>query len=113
MVEQIVALCKELGAGAEQDVLLRPLARAACEQLRACLKEGVAVEDCGDAFALACAMTAMGVLQEATGENAVTAFTAGEVTIRREGSCALARSARKLLAPWMKDSAFCFLEVPG
>ena len=113
MVEQIVALCRQLGAGEEQDVLLLPLAQAACTQLKAGLKDGISPEDCGDAFPMACAMAAMGALQEMTGENAVTSFTAGEVTIRRENSTALARGARTLLAPWMKDGGFCFLEVLG
>ena len=113
MQEQIVALCRQLGAGEEQDVLLLPLAQAAYIQLSAGLKEGVAPEDCGEAFPMACAMAAMGVLREITGENAVSSFTAGEVTIRRELSTCLARSARSLLAPWMRDGGFCFLEVPG
>lgn len=113
MVEQIVALCRQLGAGEEQDTLLLPLAEAAYLQMKAGLKDGFAPEDCGDAFPLACAMAAMGTLRELTGENAVTAFSAGEVTIRREISTAMARSARKLLAPWMKDAAFCFQEVEG
>lgn len=113
MTERIAALCRQLGAEEEREALLLPLAEAACVQLKAGLKEGVVPEDCGEAFPLACAMVVMGVLRELTGENEVTAFTAGEVTIRKEASTVLARSARKLLAPWMRDAAFCVLEAAG
>lgn len=113
MEEQIVALCRQLGAGEDRDALLLPLARAALEQMRQSLRKGVEPEDCGDVFPLACAMAALGALQEMTGEDRVTAFTAGEVTIRRESSTALARSARKLLSPWTADEGFCFREVRG
>lgn len=113
MVEQIVALCKQLGAGDDRDALLRPLAQGAFEQLRAGLRPGVTPEDCGEIFSLACAMTVMGALQEVTGEGRVTAFTAGEVTIRTEGACQSARAARRLLAPWMEDEGFCVRGVRG
>ena len=113
MVEQIVAMCRQLGAGEDRDALLRPLAAAAYEQMRLSLRAGVSETDCGSVFPLACAMTVMDTLQEMTGEDRVTSFTAGEVTIRREGTSPLARSARKLLAPWIADEGFCFLEVRG
>ena len=113
MVEQIVALCRQLGAGAEQDELLQPLALAACEQLKRKLRAGVSESDCGEVFPLAAALLVMETLGEMTGDSRVTAFTAGEVTIRREGTSELGRMAHKLLAPWAADEGFCFLEVRG
>ena len=113
MVEQIAALCKQLGAGDDWDVLLRPLAQGAMEQLRAGLRPGVTPEDCGELFPLACAMAVMGTLQELDGEDRVTSFTAGEVTIRTEGPCRSARAARRLLSPWMGDEGFCVRGVRG
>ena len=113
MVEQIVALCKQLGEGDDRDALLRPLAQGALEQLSGGLRPGVSVEDCGELFPLACAMTVMGTLQEVTGEGRITAFTAGEVTIRTEGPGQSARVARRLLAPWMGDEGFCVRGVRG
>ena len=113
MLEQIVALCKQLGAGDDRDALLRPLAVGAYEQLRAGLRPGVSPADCGEVFPLACAMAVMGALQELTGEGQITAFTAGEVTIRTDGPGQSARMARKLLSPWMGDEGFCVLGVDG
>lgn len=113
MTEQIVALCKQLGAGDDRDALLRPLAQGAYEQLSAGLRPGVTPEDCGEIFPLACAMTVMGALQELTGEDRITAFTAGEVTIRTEGPGQNVRMARRLLSPWMEDEGFCVRGVEG
>ena len=113
MTEQIVALCKQLGAGDDRDALLRPLAQGAYEQLSAGLRPGITPEDCGEIFPLACAMAVMGILQEVTGEDRITAFTAGEVTIRTDGPGKSARVARRLLSPWMGDEGFCVREVRG
>ena len=113
MTEQIVALCKQLGAGDDRDALLRPLAQGAYKQLSAGLRPGITPEDCGELFPLACAMSVMGVLQEITGEGQITALTAGEVTIRTEGPGQNARVARRLLAPWMGDEGFCVQGVDG
>ena len=113
MVEQIAALCRQLGAGEEYDGLLRPLALAALEQFRAGLRPGLTPEDCAEVFPLACALAVMGTLQEITGEDRLTAFTAGDVTIRTEGSCQNARAARRLLSPWMGDEGFCVRGVRG
>ena len=113
MTEQIVALCKQLGAGDDRDALLHPLAQGAYEQLSAGLRPGVTPEDCGEIFTLACAMAVMGALQELTGEDRITAFSAGEVTIRTEGPGQNARMARRLLSPWMEDEGFCVRGVEG
>ena len=111
MVEQIVALCRELGG--EENTLLVPLAHAVQEDLCRRLKPGLTPEDCAEVFPLACALAVMGTLQEITGEDRLTAFTAGEVTIRTEGACQSARAARRLLSPWMGDEGFCVRGVRG
>lgn len=113
MVGQTVALCRQLGAGAEREDLLEPLARAACERLGARLRGDVTAEDCGGVFPLAAALLVLDALRELDGESAVTAFTAGEVTIRREGGGSLTTQAERLLAPWCVQSDFAVMEVMG
>lgn len=115
MVEQIVALCKQLGAGEDRDALLQPLAQAAWEQLKTKLRPGVTEVDCGGVFPLAAAMLVMDTLGEMTGDSQVTSFTAGEVSIRKEnhGSGSLVRAARQMLAPWTTDDGFAFRGVRG
>lgn len=117
MIEQILALCRAMGAGQEE--LLLPLALAVKEQLTGRLKEGASPEDCGTAFPLAAAMLVMDQLSGVTGEGgAVTSFTAGDLTIRKEaggGGAArtLSAQAEGLLAPWLKDAGFVFRGVEG
>ena len=108
-----MALCLQLGARQEQ--LLRPLAAAAQEQLAARLRPGVTQEDCGDVFALACAMVAMERLRALEGEDAVTSFTAGQVSIHCDPSRAgnLERGALRLLSPWLSDGGFAVQGVAG
>ena len=54
--EEILALCRQMGAGEEQDELLLPLIEAVSAGLERRLKPGVAPEDCGSAFLLAAAL---------------------------------------------------------
>ena len=87
-------------------------------QLAGRLREGVAPEDCGSAFPLAAAMTAVDRLSAMTGGGGgVTSFTAGELTIRREqdgtGRKGLSAQAEGLLAPWLEDTGFVFQGVEG
>ena len=117
MTEQILALCRAMGAGREE--LLLPLAQTVKEQLAGRLKEGASPEDCGTAFPLAAAMLVMDQLSGVTGgEGAVTSFTAGDLTIRKEAGCGgagrtLSAQAEGLLAPWLKDAGFVFRGVEG
>lgn len=115
MVERTVALCKQLGAGKDREDILPVLAQAACEQLRLRLRSGVTESDCGDVFSLAAAMLVLDTLSELEGESAVTAFTAGEVTIRREnaGSGSLVRAARQMMVPWSREDGFACQGVRG
>ena len=110
-----MALCRAMGAGPDQEELLLPLVQAVSEQLARRLRPGIAPEDCGPAFSLA---AAMGQLAGITGENELSSFTAGELTIRREtgnrdAGDSLARQADRLLAPWLEDGGFAFQEVQG
>lgn len=113
MVERTVELCRQLGAGTGREEILPALARAACEQLRLRLRPGVKEEDCGEVFPMAAAMIALDTLSELEGEGRVSAFTAGEVSIRCDGSCSLVRAARQMMAPWTTDGSFAFRGVAG
>lgn len=122
MSEEILALCRAMGAAEDREELLLPLARAVEQQLAGRLKEGVVPEDCGTAFSLAAAMTVMDRLSAVTGGGSggeVTSFTAGDLTIRRESGNggqagkSLSAQAEGLLAPWLGDTGFVFQGVEG
>ena len=117
MEQEVLALCRAMGAGQEE--LLLPLVRAVCAQLAGQLKEGAAPEDCGPAFPLAAAMTAMDRLAGMSGgAGEAASFTAGDLTIRRESGGSgsgksLSARAEGLLAPWLRDGRFVFQGVEG
>lgn len=119
MTQEIMALCRSLGAGEDQEELLLPLVRAVQVRLAARLRAGVSPEDCGPAFPLAAAMMALDALEGAAGEDrGVTAFTAGDLTIRREagsgpGAGGRRAQAEEILSPWLGDTGFCFQGVRG
>lgn len=122
MTEQILALCRAMGAVQDREELLLPLVQAVSEQLSRRLREGVAPEDCGPAFPLAAAMTVMDRLSAVTGGGSggeVVSFTAGDLTIRRENGNSgqsgksLSDQAEELLAPWLGDTGFVFQGVEG
>ena len=120
MIQEIMALCGAMGAGEDQEELLLPLVQAVERQLAERLREGTAPEDCGPAFPLAAAMTAMDRLAVVTGGGGggVTSFTAGDLTIRQEAGSggqagSLTEQANRLLAPWLADRGFCFQGVSG
>lgn len=102
-----------MGASADQEELLLPLAQAVEKQLAGRLKEGVKPEDCGTAFPLAAAMVVMDRLAGMTGGGEIASFTAGDLTVRRETGKSLSRQAEELLAPWLKDDGFIFRGVEG
>ena len=114
MEEEILALCRQMGAGEEQDGLLLPLIEAAADGLQRRLRAGVAPGDCGSAFPLAAALVAMDGLDRAGGAGDVSAFTAGEVTLRlRETGGGRREQAERLLAPWLGETGFAFRGVEG
>ena len=113
MTEEIVALCRAMGAGEERDDLLRPLVQTAVQSLSARLKPGITAEDCGASFLVAAAMTAMAGLEQTEGD--IASFTAGDVTVRKggRGSVGLDARAERLLAPWLGETGFAFRGVTG
>jgi len=115
MTEEILILCKAMGATQEQEDLLYPLIQTACAALESRLKPGVTAADCGEAFPLAAAMVAMDGLEQAMGGGQVTSFTAGEVSIRTGAGGGSTRSAQaeRLLAPWLGETGFAFRGVKG
>ena len=74
-----MALCRAMGAQESQEELLLPLTRAVQRELAGRLRQGVAPEDCGPAFPLAAAMTAMERLCGMTGGGEIASFTAGDL----------------------------------
>ena len=119
MTEQILALCRAMGAGREE--LLLPLVQAVEGLLAGRLKEGAVPEDCGPAFSLAAAMLVMDRLSGMTGggdAGEVTSFTVGDLSVRRESGGggsgrSLSAQAEGLLAPWLEDTGFVFQGVEG
>lgn len=122
MTQEIMALCRAMGAPQDQEELLLPLTLAVERRLAGRLKEGASPEDCGTAFPLAAAMLVMDRLSGMTGGGSageVTSFTAGDLTIRKSASGSgqtvksLSARAEGLLAPWLEDSGFVFQGVEG
>ena len=116
MTEKIVAMAKALGAGEEQEELLSVLCQAAQRELEGRLRPELTPEDCESAFVPAAAWMALAWLNTGTGGEGITSFTAGDVTIRREGgreSAALLDQAQRLMAPYLRDGGFAFLGVRG
>ena len=56
MTEEIMALCRAMGATEDQEGLLLPLAQASAQALERRLKPGTSPGLCGPAFPLAAAM---------------------------------------------------------
>ena len=116
MEQEILTLCRAMGAGTDQEELLLPLIRAVSAALAGRLRSGVVPGDCGSAFPLAAAMVVMDGLDRATGGGRVTSFSAGEVSIRtEEGAVRDTRTAQaeRLMAPWLGETGFAFRGVRG
>ena len=115
MTEEIVALCKAMGADGDREELLLPLVRAVVSAMEGRLRAGVTPADCGDAFPLAAAMVVMDGLEGATGSSQVASFTAGDVSIRTGTARGESRTdqAQRLLAPWLGETGFAFRGVAG
>lgn len=114
MTEEILALATALGK-VEESGRLRTLCAAAETELAGLLRPGTAPEDCGGAFPLAAAWMALASLAVAE-EDGVRAFTAGDVTVRREGRErreALRLQARQVMKPYLRDQGFAFWGVRG
>lgn len=115
MTEQVVALAEMLGR-VTADERLRMMCRLAQERLEGMLRPGISPDECGESFPLAAALMALG-MSDNTDTDGISAFTAGDVTIRRDGACprgeSLEGQALRLMRPFLQDGGFVFREVRG
>lgn len=121
MQERILALAIGIvGASENEQQLLEALCIAAETAWVARLREGIAAEDCGEAFCCAVAFTAAADYIIGRSGNGVASFTAGEISIKgKDGSdgtiqaAALRQTAERLMTPYTEEKAFCFRGVRG
>ena len=98
MREEILTLARIVsGAGEAEEALLESLCQAARLRWEGRLRQGLTPEDCGRAFACAAAFTAAADLTAGRGGGAVSAFTAGDLSIKGRG--------RRRPPPWPRGSA--------
>lgn len=116
MTEAVLELARGLcGPGQDEDTLRR-LCDNACKVLSGLLRQGVKPEDCTARFQLAAAWMAMDWLKDSQDWAGVTALSAGDLSVRREGgkdSGKLSRRAMELMAPYIRDTEFVFRGVRG
>lgn len=116
MTEQVLELVQALCGPGQDETVLGTLCANACGALNRRLKDGLTAEDCGEAYPLAAAWLAMDWLRGAQGLDGITALSAGDLSVRREGNCdggKLSRRAMELMAPFLRDDGFCFQGVAG
>ena len=113
MEEKVLERVKSLGSWDMDNEGLSALCAGACTRLNSLLAEGVTPEDCGEAYILAAAWLAVDWLRESGSWSGVTAVTAGNMTVRREGGegGALTRLAMELMGPWLRERSFVFQGV--
>jgi len=113
MWEQVLELLKKLRICTEEVSVLELLCKTACSRLDGLLKEEVTAGDCGENYVLAAAWLAMDWLED-MGEGAnITALSAGDLTVRREGGSRGRERAMELMAPYVKAEGFVFQGVKG
>ena len=109
---QSILLARSLTDG--QSRMLQLLCQAAVNSLTAKLREGMTPEDCKADFIASASLYALAALSEVDDETRLESFTAGDLTIRREGSDAasscLRYQADLMISPYLKDR-FAFLGV--
>lgn len=114
MVERVLELVRSLSGGGGDEEAERTLCAAACGALDRRMKDGVAPEDCGESYCLAAAWMAIDWLRESRGLEGVTALSAGDISVRREGSGGggrLPQRALDLMRPFLRDEGFVFRGV--
>ena len=122
MREEITAIASELSHAtqAEENVLDK-LCTAACAEIEGKLREGISKEDCEGAFTCAAAWLAAAALVSArAGGEDVSSLRAGDLSVTKRGAAECAQQyerlryqAWELMAPYVKDSGFCFRGVRG
>lgn len=121
MTERILELaCGIANPSETEQAILETLCHAAEAEWVARLKSGVSPEDCGEAFLCAAAFTAAADFTVSRNSEGVESFTAGEISIRRNGSAegrsqadALRKTAERLMAPYAETESFAFRGVRG
>lgn len=115
MIQRVMELAQGLCAGEQDEELLRTVCASAVQALDGRLRPGLAPEDCGEAFSLAAAWLAVDWMQGGSGLAGITALSAGDISIRREGGGqaggTLSRQAMELMAPFLEDRGFAFWGV--
>ena len=99
----------------EREQALELLCAAAEQQLCTQLLPDMPEERYHESFVCAAAWLALAALGEGRQADGVTGFTAGSLSIQRGGASGagycLRLQAQLLMAPYLKDGGFCFLEV--
>lgn len=116
MLQRVMELARGLCPQAGDEELMRTVCASACQALNRRLRRGVAPEDCGEAFPLAAAWLAADWMQAGQGLDGVTALSAGDISVRREGggqTGSMSRRAMELMAPFLADQGFAFRGVRG
>lgn len=120
MRTQILELALAAAGEGADETLLAPLCAAAEQAWLARLREGVAAEDCGEALPCAAAFTAAADLAAGRSGGSVSAFTAGDISVKGRGAAeaaalaqGLRRTAEELMAPYAEAEDFCFKGVRG
>lgn len=116
LTEQIYAQALTMAGTLEpqEDALLRVLCRGANSALTARLRPGITPDDCKADFIATASLYALAALSEAAPNAGIESFTAGDITVRREGGGAAANclryQANLILMPYLKDG-FAFQGV--
>lgn len=116
MTELVIELAGRVCGPGQDEALLSMACQEACRTLDERLRPGVTAEDCQGAYPLAAAWIAADWLRGARGLAGVTAVSAGDISVRREGgkeSGSLSRRAMELMGPYVKDQGFVFQGVEG
>ena len=122
MFEEITSIASELShATAGEAGVLDKLCAAACQELAGKLREGISKEDCAGAFTCAAAWLAAAALSSAReGGEGTSSLHAGDLSVTKRSAAEskqqyerLRKQAWELMAPYVKDSGFCFRGVRG
>lgn len=119
MFDEIVAFAKSVGqVEPEEEEALSRLCEAAEAELTAKLKKGVSAEDCHGAFIIAAAWMALAGLCISRQEDGITAWSAGEVSVKRGMDAGMQAAvyrgqAERLMAPYCVDDGLIFVGVKG
>lgn len=120
-MEEILTLAQAVsGAGEAESPLLESLCQAARRRWESRLRPGLTPADCLESFVCAAAFTAAADLAAGRGGGAVSAFTAGEISVKGRGAVenaslvrGLRAAAEELMAPYANEENFCFRGVRG